>query len=104
MFCEKTEKKQMRKRMTLGKHIDKDVVLCRTTNRRVSNRTTDLLVRASIPFTKHWKHIPFFRREQYRGASEVCVIRINRNTYSRARRTLDGMEQRDKSRLLLNLI
>lgn len=90
--------------MTLGKNIDKDVVLCRTTNHRVSNRTTELLVQASIPFTKNWKRVPFFRREQYRGASEVCVIRINRNTYSRARRTLDCMEKRDKARLLLNVI
>lgn len=94
----------MRKKMKLGKKIDKDVVLCRTTNRRVSNRTTALLLQDSIPFTKNWKRVPFFMREQYRGASEVCVIRINRNTYSRARKTLDGMEQRDKARLYLNVI
>lgn len=94
----------MTKKMKLGKKIDKDVVLCRTTNRRVSNRTTDLLVQDAIPFTRNWKHVPFFRREQYRGASEICVIRINRNTYSKARKTLDRMEQRDRSRLLVNVI
>ena len=94
----------MRKRMKLGKKIDKDVVLCHTANHRVSNRTTDLLVQNAIPFTKNWKHVPFFQREQYHGASEICVIRINRNTYSRARRTLDRMEQRDRARLHLNVI
>ena len=93
----------MKKKLRLGKNIDKDVVLCRTTNRRVSNRTTDLLVEDAIPFTKNWKHIPFFRREQYHGASEICVISINRNTYARARRCLDRMERRDRARLNLNL-
>ncbi len=94
----------MKRRMKMGKKVNKDVVLCRTTNHRVSNRTTDLLVQDAIPFTKNWKHVPFFRREEYHGASEVCVISINRNTYARARRTLDRMERRDRDRLVMNVI
>ena len=94
----------MRRGLRFGKHMDKDVVLCRTTNQRVSNRTTDLLVQDAIPFTKNWIHVPFFRRGEYHGASEICVIRINRNTYARARRTLDRMEMRDRKRLHLNVI
>ena len=94
----------MKRKLSFDKHIDKDVVLCRTTSHRVSQRTTEVLVNNAIPFTKHWKHVPFFKREKYHGASEVCVIRINRNTYSKARRALRLMEERDRKRLLVNVI
>lgn len=94
----------MKRKLSFDKHIDKDVVLCRTTNHRVSQRTTEVLVNNAIPFTKHWKHVPFFKREKYHRASEVCVIRINRNTYSKARRALRLMEERDRKRLLVNVI
>lgn len=94
----------MKKAPKLDKHVDKDVVLCRTTNHRVSNHTTQILLDEEIPFTKNWKRIPFFKREEYRGASEVCVFSINRNLYGRARRTIDRMERMDRERLLLNVI
>ena len=58
----------------LDKHVDKDVVLCSTTNRRVSNHTTDILLQDAIPFTKNWKRIPFYKREEYRGADQICVF------------------------------
>ena len=94
----------MKRKLSFDKHIDKDVVLCRTTNHRVSQRTTEVLVNNAIPFTKHWKHVPFFKMEKYHGASQVCVIRINGNTYSKARRALRLMEERDRKRLLVNVI
>lgn len=88
----------------MDRHINKDVVLCRTTNHRVSNRTRDVLMKHSIPFTVRWQHIPFFKREEFHGASEVCVIQTNRNAYVRARRAIDLLERRDRERLLLNVI
>lgn len=88
----------------MDRHVDKDVVLCRTTNHRVSGRTAELLLQHAIPFTVNWKHVPFFRREEYQGATEVCVIRTNRNAYIRARRTIDLLERRDRERILLNVI
>lgn len=95
----------MKKSPEISKKVDmKSVVLCQTTNRVVSDRTTTLLIRDAIPFSTAWKRIPFFRRSNYNGATEICVISINRNEYGRARRTIDRLERRDKERLLLNVI
>ena len=84
------------------KKIDKDVELCRTTNERISNQAARLLMENRIPFTKNWVRIPFFQREKYSGASQFYVIRINRNRYGQARRTLDQMEQPFRQRLVLS--
>lgn len=88
----------------LDKHVDKDVVLCSTTNRRVSHHTTDILLQDAIPFTKNWKRIPFYKREEYRGADQICVFSINRNLYGRARRSISQLDRMDRNRLLLNVI
>ena len=88
----------------LDKHVDKDVVLCSTTNRRVSNHTADILLQDAIPFTKNWKRIPFYKREEYRGADQICVFSINRNLYGRARRSISQLDRMDRNRLLLNVI
>lgn len=82
----------------------KNVVLCETTNRFVSDRTTMLLIRDAIPFSTAWKRVPLFKRSYYNGASKVCVITTNRNMYSRARRAIDRLDRRDKERILLNVI
>lgn len=94
----------MRRAPKLDKHVDKDVILCSTTNHKVSRRTTQKLLDDAIPFTKNWKRIPFYKREAYRGASEVCVFTINRNLYVRARRSIDSLARMDRDRLLLNVI
>lgn len=94
----------MNKNLKYEKNINKDVVLCRTTNHRASNRTTKALTGDSISFTKNWKYVPFFMRDKYDGASEVCVIKINRNEYTRARHCIDNIEAMYKERLLLNII
>lgn len=94
----------MRRAPKLDKHVDKDVILCSTTNHRVSNRTTQILLDDAIPFTKNWKRVPFYKREEYRGASEVCVFTINRNLYGRARRSIEQLGRMDRERILLNVI
>ena len=94
----------MRKKPKLAKNIDKDVVLCEITNRIVSNRTSNLLLHESVPFSKNWHRVPFFKRRSYNGARNVCVISISRTQYSIARRVLDLLEERDYNRLLLNII
>lgn len=94
----------MSKKPKMSKNVGKDVVLCKTTNRIVSNRTSDLLLEQSVAFTKSWKRVPFFRRGSYNGADKVCVISINRTQYSRARRILYLLEDRDYNRLFLNVI
>ncbi len=94
----------MKRTIILGntKQIDKDVELCRTTNERISNQAAQLLMENRIPFTRGWIRIPFFQREKYRGASQIYTIRINRNRYSQARRTIDQMDDLFKQRLVLS--
>ena len=94
----------MKKKLKYDRNINKDVVLCETTNHRAGNRTSRALTNDSIPFSLRWKHIPFFRRDDYNGASKVCVIKINRNEYSKARRCLDDLDSMYRDRLLLNII
>ncbi len=94
----------MSKKPTLSKNVCRDVVLCKTTNRIVSNRASELLLQQSVAFSKTWSRIPFFRRNRYHGATKFYVISINRTQYSKARRVLDLMEERDYNRLLLNVI
>lgn len=94
----------MRKKPKLSKNVCKDVVLCKTTNRVVSNRTSDLLLEQSVAFSKSFRRIPFFMRNRYKGATQFYVISISRTQYSKARRVLDLLEERDYNRLFLNYI
>jgi len=94
----------MSKTIRYSKAIDKDVVLCETTNCVVSKRTTRLLLDQSIPFSASFYRIPFFKRGRYDGASKMYTISINRNLYGAARRCLLGLERKDKERLYLNVI
>ena len=55
-------------------------------------------------FSKNWKRIPFYKREEYRGADQICVFSINRNLYGRARRSISQLDRMDRNRLLLNVI
>jgi hypothetical protein len=88
----------------LDKHVDKDVVLCSTTNQRVSRHTAQILLEDAIPFTRNWRRVPFYKREEYQGATEVCVFSINRNLYGRARRSISQLNRIDRDRILLNVI
>lgn len=92
------------KKPKLDKHVDKDVVLCKTTNKVVGKRIAKVLLEDSIPFTANWKHIPFYLQESYEGATQLCIIHINRNLYSKARKSIAQMDQGDKRRVLLNVI
>lgn len=92
----------MGKVKTMGKHIDKDIELCRTTNERVSEYAVSLLVENHIPFTKNGKKVPFFLREKYRGAKQIFIIRTNKNRYGQARRTIDQLDSAYRRRLVVS--
>ena len=94
----------MKRKPKLSKNICKDVVLCQTTNRIVSNRASELLLNSSVAFSKTWKKVPFFFRYKYNGARRLYVISINRNQYSKARHVLNLLEERDQSKIYLNVI
>ncbi len=84
--------------------MDSNVVLCRTISNHAGKVATRQLMEDSIPFTKSYKRIPFFLRERFRGASEICVISINRNEYAKARRSIDCLDFHIRRRLRLNVI
>ena len=92
----------MKVRLGNAKGINKDIELCWTTNERISDAATTLLINNQIPFTKNWINIPFFFREKFHGAKQVCVISINPSRYSQARRTIDQMEPQFRRRLRLS--
>lgn len=93
-----------KKPKTLGKIESRDVELCRTTNARVSSQMMQTLVANEIPFTQNWVRIPFYKREAYHGAREVCVIRTHCNQYQHARRVLDRMEVYYRKRIMLHAV
>ncbi|MCM1284157.1 MAG: hypothetical protein NC180_10720 [Muribaculaceae bacterium] len=86
----------------LGNYKDNDVELCRTTNRRVSSETVQALLEEQIPFTSNHKRIPFFKREEYKGASELWVISTSPRRYGQARRVIDRLDRSYRDRLVLS--
>ena len=91
-------------KVTLGnaKGIDKDIELCWTTNERISDIATTLLIHNQIPFTKNWIPIPFFFREKFHGAKQICIISTNPSRYSQARHAINQMEPKYRRRLRLS--
>ena len=94
----------MTNKITVANTVDRDVVLCETTNRIVSIRLAKILMAGAVPFTSQWSRIPLYKRGRYQGASSVCRIVINKCQYSKARRVIEGLEDRDYQRLRLNVI
>ena len=94
----------MKKKPKLAKSVYNDIVLCRTTNKIVSNRTSDLLLEQSVAFSKSFRRIPFFLRGFYHGASTFYVFSIRPCQYNQAKRVLKLLSERDYRRLQLNII
>ncbi len=94
----------MKKEPRLDRGVNKDIVLCSTTNHYVCKNTKRVLIDERISFTASWKKIPFFRRSAYRGATEICTFFISPNIYSKASRTIKAMPMRDRERLVMNII
>lgn len=86
----------------LGNYSGNDIELCRTTNNQAGNLTVQALLDASIPFTKNSMKVPFFKREQYKGAEKIWIISINPHRYGQARRVIDHIDQAYRRRLVLS--
>ena len=83
---------------------DYSVELCRAVNEHVSRRTKDALMADGISFQEEWRYVPIWKRGSHNGASKVCIFFINRNEYSRARKSIDCLDKIYKTRLVLNYI
>lgn len=80
------------------------VELCRAVNEHVTRRTKDALIANGISFSEEWRYVPIWKRAQHNGASKVCIFFINRNEYSKARRSLECLDKIYKTRIELNYI
>ena len=95
----------MKRKLKLDKNVSKkSIVLCESTNNRAVKLTSQVLIDHSISFSKAYRHVPIFRRDKYRGASEVCIISINRNEYHKARAAIRELPDNYRSRLVVNAI
>lgn len=70
-----------------------DIELFCTTNVRTKEGVVSRLVNGGISYLEKWERIPFFKRKDYNGAKELCVIYVNANQYDRAADILDMYRQ-----------
>ncbi|MBO4374086.1 MAG: hypothetical protein J5829_03170 [Lachnospiraceae bacterium] len=70
-----------------------DIELFCTTNVRTKEGVVSRLVNGGISYLEKWERIPFFKRKEYNGAKELCVIYVNANQYDRAADILDLYRQ-----------
>ncbi len=96
LFSSKQEKK-------IGRNVNKDILLCATTNPGVEERASNALIGNSISISKRWRTIPLFERNAYQGARRICEISINRNEYSRARRIIENLPSSCQDRLFVHV-
>ncbi len=61
-----------------------DIELFCTTNVRTKEELVSRLVNGRISYLEKWEKIPFFRRREYNGARELCVIYVNGNQWDAA--------------------
>lgn len=94
----------MKNKLTYGKNMDYDVILCKTYNDLAGKNTCRHLMEHSISYSLHWLYIPFFLRNWSKGYKEVCVISVNRNDWHQAKRALSDLEERYRKRLIVNRV
>ena len=66
-----------------------EVELYRTVDMDVKDRLVSRLVKARVSYLEKWEKVSVFRRKEYGGAKEVCVIYINENQKEQAQAVLE---------------
>ncbi len=66
-----------------------DYELFCTTNLRTKDELVSRLVKGGVSYLEKWEKIPFFKRREYNGAKELCVIYVNGNQWDLALSILD---------------
>ena len=59
--------------------VNNEIELIRTVDMEKKDVLVRRLVNAGISYLEKWERIPFFKRHEYDGAKEICVIFINDN-------------------------
>ena len=66
-----------------------DIELFSTTDFKAKDKVVSILVRHRVSYLERWEKISFFRRREFGGAKELCVIYVNGNQYKKAKKLLD---------------
>ncbi len=75
--------------------VNNEVEVLRTVDIDKKDATVRRLVNAGISYLERWEKVPFFKRRDYNGAKEVCVIVVNDNQKERAVEIIEGVERGD---------
>ena len=86
----------------LGNYTSNEIELCRTTYNNAEKVAVEALIDEQIPFSRNSKRIPFFKRDKYHGANKVYVISTHPQQYTKARQTLDHLDDFYLSRLVVS--
>lgn len=77
--------------------VNNEVELIRTVDIEKKDRIVRHLVNAGISYLERWEKVPFFKRREYDGSKEVCVIVINESQREKALEIMEKTEQADIS-------
>ncbi|MBQ9549400.1 MAG: hypothetical protein IJU87_01175 [Lachnospiraceae bacterium] len=72
--------------------VNNEIELIRTVDMEKKDALVRRLVNAGISYLEKWEKVPFFRRHEYNGAKEVCVVFINDNQRELAQSILEDIE------------
>ncbi len=64
--------------------VNHEVELTRTVDIEKKNAIVRILVNAGISYLEKWERVSFFKRKEYNGAKEVCIIYVNESQKERA--------------------
>ncbi len=70
-----------------------DIELFSTTDLQAKNKVVSALVMHRVSYLERWKKISIFRRREFGGAKELCVIYVNGNQYKKAKKILDEFNE-----------
>ncbi len=57
--------------------VNNEIELIRTVDMEKKDALIRRLVNAGISYLEKWEKVPFFKRHEYNGSKEVCVVFIN---------------------------
>ncbi|MBQ9444855.1 MAG: hypothetical protein IJU43_11230 [Lachnospiraceae bacterium] len=66
-----------------------DIELFSTTDLKAKDKVVSMLVRHRVSYLERWEKVSIFRRREYGGAKELCVIYVNGNQYGKAKKILE---------------
>ncbi len=66
-----------------------DIELFSTVDFKAKDKVVSALVRHRVSYLERWEKIPIFKRREFGGAKELCVIYVNGNQYKKAKKILD---------------